>query len=122
MDRKATVLIVDDQPGFRRFARRLLEAGGLRVIEAVDGPGAIASVSSEQPDLVLLDIQLPGIDGFAVAQALAEAGADRLVVVLTSARDAADYGGRVAAARAAGFLPKAQVSADAIARFLWGRA
>lgn len=122
VDRVATVLIVDDQAGFRRLARRLLESEGLRVIEAIDGPGAILSAASDRPDLVLLDIQLPGIDGFEVARALAETDGDRPVVVLTSARAAADYGGRIAAARVAGFVPKAELSADAIAKYLRGRA
>ena len=111
------MLIVDDHAGFRRFARKLLEAGGLRVVEAIDGVEAIASVANERPDLVLLDVQLPGIDGFEVARRLAATGASS-VVVLTSARDAADYGERVTASAAAGFLPKAELSATALITFL----
>ena len=63
-----TVLIVDDHEDFRRVARALLEADGFRVVgEAVDGESAIAEANRLRPRLVLLDVQLPGIDGFAVA-------------------------------------------------------
>jgi CheY-like chemotaxis protein len=112
-----TVLIVDDHSSFRVFARRLLESAGFWVVEAPDGPSAIESVAAEDPDLVLLDIQLPGMDGFDVAKRLAERG-DGPVVVLTSSRDAADYGDRVAGSPAAGFVPKAEISGPALRSFL----
>src|ERR671930_1443745 len=89
-----TVLIVDDHAGFRSRARKLLEAGGFQVLEAADGDAALACVNSSAPQIVLLDIQLPGLAGFDVARRLAADGDDP-AVVLTSSRDAADYGGRV---------------------------
>ncbi len=62
------VLIVDDHAGFRSIARRLLEAGGYEVVgEAADGSSAMRAAHDLQPDLVLLDIQLPDIDGCQVA-------------------------------------------------------
>jgi CheY-like chemotaxis protein len=62
------VLIVDDHEGFRQVARALLEADGVEVVgEAADGESAIAEVQRLRPQLVLLDIQLPDIDGFEVA-------------------------------------------------------
>jgi CheY-like chemotaxis protein len=112
----ATILIVDDHSSFRTFARRLLESAGFRVVEAADGEGALEASASSKPDLVLLDIQLPAIDGFEVATRLAGDGGP--VVVLTSSREASDYGGRVAASPAAGFLPKAEISPGAISSFL----
>ena len=115
-----TVLIVDDHEGFRSRARKLLEAGGFHVLEAADGDAAVVCAASSAPQLVLLDIQLPGLDGFDVARRLAADG-EGPAVVLTSSRDATDYGGRVSSAPVAGFIPKADLSADAIRSFLGER-
>src|SRR5262249_9443075 len=63
-----SVLIVDDHPSFRLSARRMLEASGFSVIgEAEDGHSALEAVQALGPDLVLLDVQLPDLDGFEVA-------------------------------------------------------
>jgi CheY-like chemotaxis protein len=113
----AAILIVDDHDGFRTFARRMLEAAGFTVAEAATGAEATEAARTVRPGLVLLDIQLPDFDGFEVARRLtAQAGAP--VVVLTSTREASDYGGRIAASQAAGFLPKDQLSTVALRRFL----
>lgn len=112
-----SVLIVDDHAGFRSFARRLFEAAGFRVLEAGDGPVAITTVASLDPQVVLLDIQLPGLSGFDVARLLADGEASP-VVVLTSSHDAADYGDRLAGAPVAGFVPKADLSGDVLRSFL----
>jgi DNA-binding NarL/FixJ family response regulator len=110
------VLIVDDHPGFRRFARRLLEAEEIEVVgEAVDGASALEAAQRLRPDAVLLDVLLPGIDGFAVAECLRAHDA-RLRIVLTSSRDPADFGARLAAAPVAGFVHKDELSAAALAR------
>ena len=70
-----SVLIVDDHPSFRLSARRMLEADGYAVVgEAEDGAAAIAAVRELDPDLVLLDVQLPDLDGFEVAARLRAAG------------------------------------------------
>ena len=102
-------MIVDDHADFRRLARRILEAAGFMVAEAGTGMEAVAAVGDLRPDAVLLDIQLPDLDGFAVASRLA-ASRHRPAVVLTSSRDAADYGSRIAASPVAGFLPKTELS------------
>jgi DNA-binding NarL/FixJ family response regulator len=116
-----TAVIVDDHAGFRAMARRMLEDEGYSVIgEAADGEGAIEVVRALRPRVVLLDIQLPDVDGFAVARRLADAGGDE-VVVLTSTRNAEDYGSRLAASPADGFISKADLSGPALARML-GRA
>jgi CheY-like chemotaxis protein len=110
-----TVLIVDDHPRFRGFARRLLEAGGFTVVgEAEDGASALAAVAELRPELVLLDVMLPDTDGFAVAERLAGNG-DAPVVVLTSSREAADFGQRLERSRARGFVHKDDLSAIALA-------
>jgi CheY-like chemotaxis protein len=116
----AAILIVDDHDGFRTFARGMLEAAGFTVAEAATGAQATEAARTLRPGLVLLDIQLPDFDGFEVARRLAAdpAGDPVPVVVLTSTREASDYGGLIAASPAAGFLPKDQLSGAALRRFL----
>ena len=111
-----TVLIVDDHAGFRGFARRLLEAGGFDVVgEADDGASALAAVEKLRPELVLLDVMLPDTDGFAVAERLARADAGP-VVVLTSSRQAEDFGSRLERSPTRGFIHKDDLSGAALAR------
>jgi DNA-binding NarL/FixJ family response regulator len=108
------VLIVDDHEPFRAVARHLLEAAGYLIAgEAADAAQALEAVAAGAPDAVLLDIQLPDSDGFSVATALAAAGGP--VVVLISSREAADYGRRIEACGARGFISKSKLSAAAFA-------
>ena len=112
-----SVLIVDDHTPFRSFAHSLLEAEGLEVAgEAADGDAALVAVQQLHPDVVLLDINLPTIDGFEVARRLA--GASGLKIVLTSSRPASDYGAKISEAKVAGFLPKQELSGEAILRLV----
>jgi DNA-binding NarL/FixJ family response regulator len=111
------VLIVDDHQPFRAVARALLEGAGYIVAgEAADAAEALAAVAAHAPDAVLLDVQLPDRDGFAVATELA--AADGPAVVLVSSRDAVDYGRRVATCGARGFISKSKLSAAAVAALL----
>jgi DNA-binding NarL/FixJ family response regulator len=112
---RPTVLIVDDHDDFRVSARSLLEAEGFTVVgEAAGGPEALAEAERLAPDVILLDIQLPGLDGFAVAERLAAKG-EPPAVVLISSREAASYGPRLARATARGFIPKRALSGKALA-------
>ena len=87
-----TVLIVDDHPTFRKYARRLLEHAGYEVVgEAENGATAIEAARAFRPMAVLLDVLLPDISGFAVADELAGTLAGGSVV-LTSSRSARDLG------------------------------
>jgi CheY-like chemotaxis protein len=115
--RSASILVVDDHDGFRAFARVILEGAGFTVVEAASGTEATQAVRTIRPCLVLLDIQLPDVDGFEVARRLAELE-HRPVIVLTSTREASDYGGQIAASPAAGFLPKDQLSGASLRGFL----
>jgi DNA-binding NarL/FixJ family response regulator len=113
-----TLLIVDDHDEFRQFARTLLEADGFEVAgEAADGESALAAIAELRPDAVLLDVQLPGIDGIEVANRIGET-ASPPQVVLTSSRDASDYGRRLEEASARGFVPKQELSGAAVKALL----
>jgi DNA-binding NarL/FixJ family response regulator len=104
------VLLVDDHPSFRRCARVLLTTEGFDVVaEAADGTSALAQADEVSPDLVVLDIQLPDIDGFEVARQLL-ARDPEVAIVLVSGRDRADYGRSVEESGALGFLAKADLS------------
>lgn len=85
------VLVVDDHAGNRLLLRDLLEAEGHEVVEAADGASALASVAERQPDLILLDVQMPGMDGFEVCRRLkaspATAAVPVLLVTALSARE-----------------------------------
>jgi two-component system, NarL family, nitrate/nitrite response regulator NarL len=109
------VLIVDDHAGFRSFARALLEAEGFEVVgEAADGAAALALARALAPELVLLDVALPDMDGFAVSEALLPDGAGP-AVVLTSSRDVSAYRRRLKRSRARGFVTKSAISGPALA-------
>jgi DNA-binding NarL/FixJ family response regulator len=109
-----TVLIVDDHPSFRASARRMLEADGYEVIgEAADGTSALDVARELTPDVVLLDVRLPDVEGFRVAERLAVNGRGP-AIVLTSSRDRSDFGSEIDASPASGFVPKSELSAEAI--------
>ena len=105
---RAGVLIVDDHTSFRRFARWRLVAEGFDVVGEA---GAL------RPDVVLLDVQLPDVDGFRVALELT-AHEPSPAVVLVSSRARSDYGSLVDASRAVGFLTKADLNGATLARVL----
>jgi CheY-like chemotaxis protein len=111
------VILVDDDDRFRAMARRTLESDGVDVVAEVgNGAGALAAVLKWRPDLVLLDIGLPDIDGLEVARRL-QAEAAGSAVILISTRDG-EYGCRVAAGLAAGYLPKDELSLAGIGRLI----
>jgi len=110
----ATIVIVDDDPRFRGIARRLLESEGFEVIgEAAAGGEALVVTRELEPDIVLLDVQLPDIDGIEVASQLTAEGS-RPAIVLTSTRDESDFGPQLQQSGARGFVPKGEISAARI--------
>jgi DNA-binding NarL/FixJ family response regulator len=112
---RCSVLIVDDHAGFRARARALLTAAGYRVVgEAGLGRAGVEAARELTPDVVLLDVQLPDVTGFDVARELV-ATADPPLVVLISSREAADYGARIPASGAHGFICKDELSARSLA-------
>jgi DNA-binding NarL/FixJ family response regulator len=115
-----TVLIVDDNAGFRSFAGALLRRQGFDVVgEAGDGESGLAAVRRLRPDVLLLDVQLPDIDGFEVTRRLRQ-NDGVTQVVLISARDRRDYGAAVDACGARAFISKGEVSGPALEAALLG--
>jgi DNA-binding NarL/FixJ family response regulator len=112
------VLVVDDHAEVRALIRRVLEEDGLEVVgEAADGRSALIAAAELHPDLVLMDVLLPGPDGITTAAEMA-LGGTAPPVILTSSRDAADLGSRLAGACALGFIAKRDLSGPALVRLL----
>ena len=114
------IVIVDDDPSFLATVRVVLEAEGFAVVgEALTGLDGVAIAAEVDPDLVLVDVNLPDIDGFEVANRLAGL-ADAPPVVLTSIRSALDFGSLIETSRARAFVTKADISGPALAGLLDG--
>jgi DNA-binding NarL/FixJ family response regulator len=115
-----TVLIVDDHPAFRASARMLLESEGFEIVgEAEDGSSAVRQATALSPDLVLLDVHLPDIDGFEVAERVI-AGDGAPAVILISSRDGGELEPRIRASAARGFVSKADLSGESLRALLDG--
>src|SRR5262245_43950862 len=115
---RPSVVIVDDHAEFRTSARVLLELQGFDVVAAVDdGIAALAAVERLRPDVVLLDVQLPGMDGFEVAERLA-AGERAPRVVLIPSRRRGAYETRLPGSPVAGFLAKDELTGAALTALL----
>jgi CheY-like chemotaxis protein len=110
-------LIVDDSASFLQAAQRLLERQGLTVAGvASTAAEALQQARELRPDVVLVDLVLGDASGFDLARRLADWGARRPTVILVSTHAESDFADLIAEAPAAGFLPKAELSADAIRR------
>jgi DNA-binding NarL/FixJ family response regulator len=107
-----TVLIVDDHPSFRTIARLVLEGEGYEVVgDAASGEAGITEAVRLEPDVVLLDIGLPDMDGFSVATRIRGAGVGS-AIVFTSTREAADFGPLLEDSGARGFIEKSELSGE----------
>jgi DNA-binding NarL/FixJ family response regulator len=110
----ASVLVVDDHAGFRETVHQLLELEGYTVVgEAADGHSALLLARKLQPDIALIDVHLPDMDGFELTARLKSLENPPLVI-LTSSRDGVDFTTFVAKSGARGFVPKAELSREAI--------
>jgi len=107
------VLIVDDQEPFRLAARMVVEATeGFDVVgEAESGEDSVAMAADLQPDLVLMDVNLPGINGLDATRQILAAG-DSVVVLLLSTYEEEEYAPRAAECGAAAYIPKAVFGPD----------
>jgi CheY-like chemotaxis protein len=118
LDVSPTVLIVDDHAAFRAGARAVLEADGYDVVgEAPDGQRGLDAAQSLNPDVVLLDVRLPDMDGFTVAGRLA-AGGCGCAIIVTSSSDDPLYRERAQSSGARGFVAKHDVCGAALDRLL----
>src|SRR4051794_8246612 len=113
-----TLMIVDDHRSFRDAARRVLERAGFEIVgEAADGESALEAIPAVRPDVVLLDVQLPGISGFEGASRLTKTGGAPLIV-MSSSREAAHCGPMVEQSGSRGFVHKPDLSGSAISAVL----
>ena len=114
------IVIVDDDPSFLATVRLLLESEGFAVVgEALNGIDGVTITAELDPDMVLVDVNLPDIDGFEVVERLA-GEEDAPPVVLTSIRSAADFGRLIETSRARAFITKADITGEALAGLLDG--
>jgi CheY-like chemotaxis protein len=89
---RPTVLVVEDFEDNRFMMRRLLEMSGYQVVEAVNGKQAVEKAGSEHPDIILMDLSLPQLDGLAATRQIRERdGMDKVPIVAVSAHDSADF-------------------------------
>jgi len=105
--RRGTILVVEDHPLNRELVVDLLEAAGYTVRQAADGRGLLARVQTERPGLILLDLQLPGVDGLTLARQLtADPATRRIPLLAMSAYAQPEEEAQAMAAGCAGFLAK----------------
>jgi DNA-binding NarL/FixJ family response regulator len=108
------VLIVDDQEPFRQAARAVVElTDGFEVVgEAETGEAAVERARELQPDLVLMDVNLPGVDGLEATRQILDGSDGRVVVLMVSTYEAEEYAPRAAEAGAAAYIPKSEFEPD----------
>ena len=112
------ILVIDDNTAFRAAVRRLLATDGFVVVaEAATGVRGVQLAREHEPDVVIVDVQLPDTDGFDVAEQLDQLDL-ALQVILTSSLDSSDLGALVTESSARGFIPKAELSATTIEALL----
>ncbi len=102
-----TVLVIEDNEQNRYLATFLLEAAGFRVVAATDGPAGVALARSAPPDIIVLDVQLPAMDGYQVARALRSIAAlDRVPIVAVTSYAMAGDREKILAAGCNGYIEK----------------
>ncbi len=89
-DEQPFILIAEDEPNIASFAKMYLEAAGFRVDIAERGDDALERIEAERPDLLLLDLNLPGVDGFEVTRRIRQGGGSMPILMLTARDDAVD--------------------------------
>ena len=113
----ATLLVVDDDEGARESLREIFAGGPHRVVVAQDAPRALRLLHRESCDLILLDVEMPGIDGLALCRLLrAQPATKRLPIVVVSARDDEERKVAAFAAGADDFVSKAAPRGELLSR------
>ena len=112
-----TILVVDDEPDIRFLLRMALERAGFEVEEAAGGEEALTACEASPPSLVLLDVNMPRLNGFAVVERLRSAPETKdIPVLLISAESTSSNEQRAAEVGAQGYVPKSMPSRDLIER------
>ena len=115
---RATVLVVEDFEDNRFMMRRLLEMSGYRVVEAVNGRQAVEKATSERPDIILMDLSLPMLDGLAATRQIRQQdGLGKVPIVAVSAHDSADFHAEAMAAGCNEYVTK-PIDFDQLVRLL----
>ena len=96
--RGKTILVVDDDPSILEIVSEILTQEGYHVVKASDGEEALAAVRRSKPTLMLLDMRMPGMDGWAVARALHERDISIPIIVMTAAENAKKWADEIGAA------------------------
>ncbi len=105
--RVATVLLVEDTEDNRQMMRRLLELSGYRVVEATNGKEAVDAASRVRPQIILMDLSLPLVDGLAATRCIRVLpGLDKVPIVAVSAHDSADFHSEALAAGCDAYITK----------------
>ena len=103
----ATVLLVEDTEDNRQMMRRLLELSGYRVVEATNGKEAVEVASRVRPQIILMDLSLPLVDGLAATRSIRVLpGLDKVPIVAVSAHDSADFHSEALAAGCDAYITK----------------
>jgi CheY-like chemotaxis protein len=95
---EARILVVDDEPGIRTTVSAMLEIEGFQVDQAANGADALARLANAMPDLIVLDMRMPVLDGWGFAAELRRRGHEVPIVVMTAARDADRWAAEISAA------------------------
>lgn len=114
----APILVVDDEASIREVVVDMLGLQGYRTETAADGAEALEAIARERPRLVLLDMRMPRMDGWAFARALEQQGIDIPVIVMTAARDAESWAAEIDADAFLGKPFRVDMLLDAVERIL----
>lgn len=114
----APILVVDDEASIREVVVDMLGLQGYRTETAADGAEALEAIARERPRLVLLDMRMPRMDGWAFARALEQRGIDIPVIVMTAARDAESWAAEIDADAFLGKPFRVDMLLDAVERIL----
>ena len=90
IDFSGPILVVDDDDGFRAYVAGVLESAGYRAREVAKGSDVLAEAADERPSAVLLDIQLPGLNGYEICRRLRDLYSDSIAIVFLSGSESDD--------------------------------
>ena len=106
-DQLPTILIAEDSDDLRSMLRELLEANGYRILEAADGREAVSVATTERPELVLMDLGMPGTDGLSAVNEIREhVSAAETLILIVSAYDRLEYRTEAISAGCSGYITK----------------